>query len=285
MIQNRLTPEFKKALNYGVKPCFEKSFAIKDVDTVGRVVTGFYNTYDFFDSDNDVLVMGAAKKTIKERGPNSSATAKIKHALDHDLKRLPGSIRVLDEREYKGMTGIYFETKMADTTIGNDTLKNYLEGIYDNHSIGFQYMQVEMFEAGAKGWDKAIANLINAADAIAAGILFLVKEVALFEGSTVAFGANKLTPFLGVKSGNKDAMKIALFEKINQLESALTKGTQSDDMMNVFEIQVLQLKQMITELTESIPSQKSTLLEPLKKDNLEVVKAIDYNFLTNNFKI
>src|ERR1017187_498475 len=198
---------------------------IKDVSTSSRVVTGFYNSYNFFDSTNDVLLPGCAKRSIKNSGPSSDATAKIKHALNHDLTTLPGKIITLDEREVNGIEGIYFETQMADTTLGNDTLKNYLEGIYDNHSIGFRYVQLSMIEKIAHGnnkqWEALMADLINP-DAVGdAQVMYAVKEIQLFEGSTVAFGANSLTPYLGVKSGNKDSYLLMLVDRINKFEKTL----------------------------------------------------------------
>jgi phage head maturation protease len=267
-----------KGTYYSVKPCNIKA-SIINVDTVGRTVTGFYNAFNFVDSDGDVLIPGSAKKSIKERGPASNAVAKIKHALHHDLTQLPGKIVTLDERSIGGISGIYFETKMADTTIGNDTLKNYLEGIYDNHSIGFQYVQVEYIEKGAKNWDKYVSMLINPQDV--EDELQIVKEILLYEGSTVAFGANSLTPFLGVKSRNKEAMKIALIERLSKLETTLKTGTQSDEMMKTFEIQVLQLKEMVAELTDNMTFGKIT---PIASEPIPT-KSIDLDYISRNFKL
>ncbi len=269
----------KKNIAYQVKACGQMKAAIKDVDTSGRIVTGFYNTYNFLDSDNDILLPGAAKKSIKERGPDSDATAKIKHALNHNLTTLPGKILVLKESEVDGVSGIYFETKMADTTLGNDTLKNYLEGIYDNHSIGFQYKQIEMLERGATAWNKVVQNLINPDMLEGKDYIFAVKEIALFEGSTVAFGANSLTPFMGVKSGNKESYLLSLHSRIDNLTKTLKSGTQSDEMMNTFELQVLQLKQVMTELTEQF-------VNPEKKNLLENVKPkINLSNIAQNFTL
>lgn len=246
-----MTMKVEKKTFYSVKGCGGAKFSIKDVDTPTRIVTGFYNTFNFLDSDGDVLMPGCAKVSIRQRGPNSKAVAKIKHALNHDLTQLPGKIQVLDEREVNGIMGIYFETKMADTTIGNDTLKNYLEGIYDNHSIGFQYLNMEMVERDSKAWDKVMGSLINPEAAEGRHVMWAVKEINLYEGSTVGFGANQLTPFLGMgKSMNKDSLKIALLDRICKLENTLKNGDQSDDQMYKFEVQVLQLKQMIEELSE-----------------------------------
>lgn len=277
------TVDIKKNQEYAVKSTGVAS--IKDVDSVGRTVSGFFNTYNFYDSDMDVLLLGSAKKTIKERGPASKAVAKIKHALNHDLTTLPGKIKVLEEREIGGVSGIYFETKMADTTLGNDTLKNYLEGIYDNHSIGFRYGQVEMIERDAKDWNKYFDMIINQKDV--GDIMFIVKEIELYEGSTVAFGANKLTPYLGVKSGNKDSLRIALNDRINKISRTLKNGTQSDDMMSVLEVQMFQLKQMINELTELVPIprviEKKTDAKEMKDESAS--KGIDLTYVANNFKL
>jgi HK97 family phage prohead protease len=250
----------KKNIAYQVKTCGQIKAAIKDVSTSGRIVTGFYNTYNFLDSDNDILLPGAAKKSIKERGPESDATAKVKHALNHNLTTLPGKILTLKETEIDGVSGIYFETRMSDTTLGNDTLKNYLEGIYDNHSIGFQYKQIEMIERGATSWGKVTENLINPDALEGKDYIFAIKEIVLFEGSTVAFGANSLTPFLGVKSGNKDSFALAMHSRIDQLGKTLKSGTQSDEMMNTLELQMLQLKQMVTELTDNFIGHKEKII-------------------------
>ena len=137
--KNILSEVDKKSAHYSVKSADAN---ILDVSTSSRIVTGFFNSYNFFDSDKDVLIMGSAKKSIEERGVNSTAVAKIKHALNHDLTTLVGKLQVLEETTKNGITGIYFESKIANTTLGNDTLINYKEGIYDNHSIGFKYNQL-----------------------------------------------------------------------------------------------------------------------------------------------
>jgi len=256
--KNILSCDDKKANSYAVKSAAAN---IIDVSTTSRVVTGFFNSYNFFDSDKDVLILGAAKKSIDERGPASNAVAKIKHAMNHDLTTLVGKINVLEEKTVNGITGIYFESKIANTTLGNDTLINYLEGVYDNHSIGFKYNQIDLIdrEKNSAQWNNILPHLLNAAEAEKFGYLYLVKEINLYEGSTVAFGANSLTPFLGVKSGNKDSMMLALFSKLNQLESTVKNGAQSDEMMNTFELQIKQFKQILKEIEVAEIFDKSTL--------------------------
>jgi hypothetical protein len=273
----------KKSAHYSVKSADAN---IIDVSTSSRIVTGFFNSYNFFDSDNDVLIMGAAKKSIDERGVNSTAVAKIKHALNHDLTTLVGKLQVLEETTKNGITGIYFESKIANTTLGNDTLINYKEGIYDNHSIGFKYNQLSLIESEKNpvAWNEVVSKLLNPEDAEMMGYLYLVKEINLFEGSTVAFGANSLTPFLGVKSGSKESMTLALVSKLNQLEYTVKNGMQSDEMLSTFELQIKQFKQILKEIEVAETFDKSTLAKvPSEAKSSEPIKPkFDINSIIKN---
>jgi len=263
---------------YSIKSNLASNLAIKDVDTNSRIVTGFYNAYNFFDDANDVLIMGCAKKSIKERGPLSSATAKIKHAMDHDLTRLPGKIITLEEKELDGITGIYFETKMADTQLGNDVLINYQSGVYDNHSIGFRYIDMELIErVNEKKWNKIVDQLVNPKATEGKSYLYLIKEIQMFEGSTVAFGCNSLTPFLGTKSNNPEIYKLNVFNRIAAFEKCLSSGSQSDEMMESIQAQSLQLKQIFSDLMAKLPE--------VEKPKPETTKGLNMDALLNSFSL
>jgi hypothetical protein len=285
MAKSKNIPEIdrKKAEEYKVKSQ-DLIPTIKDVDLTKRMVTGLYNTYYYFDSDSDVLIDGSSKKSITERGPNTNVAGKIKHALFHDLTKLPGKIVVLEEREVevngRKVKGIYFETKMLNTPDGNDTLLKYQEGVYDNHSIGFRYMIIEFIEKGAELWNKYIDMLLNPADADKNGFMFLIKEIFLYEGSTVAFGANSLTPYLGSKSEDKEVRKRKLFDRMSAVQKQLKIGALTDEALYNLELQFSQIKQMIGELLEPEPSIKSTLIKPDIKDT-----PIDYQSLFKNLSI
>ena len=255
--------ETKLNKSFGVKANGHLNLSIKDVDLKKRIVTGMYYSCGVFDNSGDILLPGCANRSIKNNGPGSEAVAKIKHALFHDLTLLPGHIQVLEEKTIDGLTGGYFETKMVDTQIGNDTLINYQEKIYDNHSIGYQYVKMELVEKEAHGnskaWENLINQCINPKDMDEAGFAFAVSEIKLFEGSTVAFGCNRLTPYLGVKSNNPDSLKLAYLKKLGQLQKALKSGTQSDEMLYSFELQIKQFEQMVEDICELIPVQKTSL--------------------------
>jgi hypothetical protein len=263
---------------YGVKS--SDQFIVKDVDLTKRVVTGFYNTTYYFDSDFDVSLPGSYSKSINERGPNSNAPAKIKHLKDHRWENIPGKLMVLEESTitHKGRSvpGMYFETKMSNTTLGNDTLINYQEGIYDNHSFGFRYMDIEMIDKESDNWKQYLDLLLNPEDAEKVGIMFLVKEYKVYEGSTVGLGANSLTPYLGVKSGNKEAILLKMSERYDLLYKQIKSGLQSDETMQGFEMELKQMEQLTKELFQQEPSIKSTLIEQRRdqKDTFDLDKAI-----------
>lgn len=253
--------ERKKSQAYAIKS-ENPQLTIKDVDVSKRTVTGFYNTFWWFDSDSDVLIPGCSKKSINERGPETNVAGKIKHALFHDLTKLPGKITHLkeDEQEVNGqkIKGIYFETKMLNTPDGNDTLIKYQEGVYDNHSIGFRYLDIRYIEQDSEQWKANINKLINPEEAENRGYMFLVKEIELFEGSTVAFGANRLTPYLGSKSENKNLSLLKINERMDLLQKQIKIGSLSDDGLYTLELQFAQLKQMMVELLAEEPQTKST---------------------------
>jgi hypothetical protein len=251
---------YKTATNTGL--------SVKDVDLAKRTVQVIYNTTNFFDSDFDVIRPGAFTKSINERGPQSNAKAKIKHFLFHDPNKMPGKIEVLEEREIDGRVVEYAEVRLSESTDGIDTLIKYQEGIYDNHSIGFQYVpnKIEMIEEGNDEFEKILSTLSNPEEAAAVGFLYNVTEVKQFEGSTVSFGANNQTPLLGVKSENKEGALLKIFEKLDAMQRVMKSGNLSDEGFMKLEIEINQIKQGLKthfELIDKPTAKEHLLLEPV----------------------
>lgn len=263
-----MTEVKSKNSHYGVKDNGRIDISVKDIDTVSRTVCLVGNTYLYKDSDNDILMPGCAAKSIKERGVDSKSPDKIVHALFHDLTRLPGKPQLIEEREIKGMKCLYMESKLTDTTDGLDTLKNYAAGIYNQHSIGFQYVKYKYIRRGVdsdkKDWDNLMAECINPKDCNDVDGVFRVDEIKLFEISTVAFGANRLTPTLGMKSVNKEAVALEYLQRIDLFEKTLKSGTQSDEMMYTLSLQLLQMKQAFSEIMQHFE----------KKDARQMTEAV-----------
>jgi hypothetical protein len=274
----------KKGQPYSVKGT-AGNLAVKDVDFSSRIVTGMFNTAYWFDTDMDIILPGANTKSINERGPLSSATQKIKHLSNHQwlIEKMPGKIVTLEEKEVEinGMKvhGTYFETRMSETEIGRDTLIKYHEGIYDQHSEGFQYVEGEYIDADMKDeWSKYKALVLNPEDMEKAGYAFLWKQLRMFEGSTVPFGANSLTPCLGLKSVTPEALSLKLMDRIDALERQLRNGTLTDASMQECQMQCAQLKQLIKEFADVQPDVKGTLVKG-RQNNDTVTDSIDFKTL------
>lgn len=234
---------------------------VKDVDMQKRTVDVVMNTLNFLDSDMDMLLPGCAKRSLNERGVNSNATAKIKYCKDHQLTQSIGKWTELSEKEitYRGQKLLVLSGSvyLPESTKGNDQLIDYQSGVIDNHSIGFQYENIFAVEKNAHGnstqWDKMCEQMINPEALDGKDYFFAVKEINWFEGSSVAFGANSLTPYLGVKSfDDKIGTKTRLFDRIDLIGKMLKSGTQSDERMKDFELEQLQLKQYISEMIDGV---------------------------------
>lgn len=263
-------------------------FDVKDVDMTKREVRVVLNTFNFLDSDGDVLLPGSAKVSIRERGPASSAVAKIKYAKDHDLTKIPGSFTELEEGEFnwrgQAMKALMGTVKMGTTTLGNDQLIDYQEGRIDNHSIGFQYMNLMMIERGSNQWSKFADDLINPEKLDGRSVFWVAKEINLFEGSSVAFGANSLTPSLGLKTANKDGLILKISDRIDKLKWCLQNGTVSDERMQTFELQLKQLQQFFIELVPEMNLDKLRA-EAMKNETPEIQTGYDFASLTKKFTL
>lgn len=143
----------KKDKIYAVKA--NEQINVKDVDLTKRIVTGYYNSCYFFDSDQDVSLPGSYNKSISEHGPSApDTTYHILHLKGHDWNQEVGRPHILQESTdtISGVkfTGLYFETKMPNTTLGNDMLINYQEKVHNQHSMGFRYEVGMYIEKGTE---------------------------------------------------------------------------------------------------------------------------------------
>ena len=243
-----------------------------EVDSEARTVDVIANTYYYIDSYGDVLIEGCCAKSITERGPKSSMPGKIKHLSNHNLTEGIGRIELLEETEVNDMFVLRANSRMSETTAGEETLIKYNEGIIDQHSIGFNYMDLEWLDSESEEFEKMLTKLINPDDAIKYGGMWVVKEIKLFEFSSLdGFGANRLTPFLGVKTDNIQVQYNNLITKLDVLHVAIRSGGEKETL----QLQERQIKQMIYELYNPEPSLKPTLLEPGDDDTFDVSSAIE----------
>jgi uncharacterized protein len=204
---------------------FKTSGVVKDVDVKQRIVTGFFTSTGTLDSDGDVFAEGAFTKTIAEMGPGGKN--RIWHLLSHDRDKPLNKPFFLEERKQ----GTYFETKMIKTPFCEMALALYEAGSISEHSVGFITLKDEAKKEGYR----------------------LIKEVKMLEGSTVLWGANENTPFIGLKA--EDATK-----RLHALEKLLRNGTfKQDEIFELIEMQIAQIKQALQPVE---PLEPQAVVEP-----------------------
>lgn len=228
----------------------------KEIDNSSRTVKLVVNTLNFFDYDFDALAKGCANRSISNNGAKSNAPDKIAHLLHHDMYRPVGKSLLEAEETIDGKKVLYVESFLPETTDGDDTMTKYEVEIYNQHSVGFGYKNLTYMEKGSDAWDDWLKELINPEDADEVGYGWKVSEIAWWEYSTVVFGANKLTPYLGTKSTNK----VEIGNVISQKMAILANKAMRRDIKNkkAFDFELRQLQQMILELSELDSSSKDT---------------------------
>jgi HK97 family phage prohead protease len=188
-----------------------------DVDNTSRRVKIVISKTGVKDFDSDIIDQNAFTKTIKERGP--AAKNLIWHLTDHtpSLKSAVGKFKELSmvNDELIGVTDI------PETSWGNDVLKFYESGQINQHSIGFKTIRDEQTE------NKDVR---------------LIKEVMLYEGSAVLWGANEFTPTVSV---GKSLTHQELREKYLSLKSEMESGTYTDEFFLIIESQLKQIEEAI----------------------------------------
>jgi len=90
------------------------------------------------------------------------------------------------------------------------------------------------------------------------GHFWTVKEIRLWEGSDVSFGANELTPMVALKSETKDIVKNQLFDKIDVCQALFKKGNLSDEGFHRLEMEMKQIKSYIASIIAQQSFKKGT---------------------------
>lgn len=211
----------------------EVANSVVDVDTTSRRVKVVLSEMGSKDLDNDVIDFGAYTKTISERGPKGKNL--IWHLTDHwpDLKHAVGKFSDLYEDGSK-LIGI---TDIPNTTWGNDVLEFYKTGTINQHSVGFRIIKSEPVNAGNPDEHRVI------------------KEMLLYEGSAVLWGANPNTPTLSV---GKSMTPEQIADRYNKLQKAFKDGSYTDETFAILEAQIKQIEQEMAQKYLQSIEQKTT---------------------------
>ena len=225
---------------------------VMDVDMVKKTVKAVWSRMYNKDLDEDIIVPEAFTKTLSENGPMGKNM--IWSLVDHNasFKSALGKPKEL----YVDGDKLVAVTKILDTTIGEDMIKMYNEGVINQHSIGFATVKSEM------------DNSTN---------IRTIKELKLYEGSAVLWGANPETPTLEMmKSLTPEKTKKSLIDRLTKLSKAFRHGNFTDETFSLMEIEIEQIKQQIEVLT----TQPAKAVEP--EGLKELAEAL--NSFNNQFK-
>lgn len=229
----------KTMSKYEIKSGYE----IKDMDNSRREVAVYLAKFGNVDSDNDVIQKGAFKKSIQERGPETSSNRKIAFLRHHDWEKQIGVFSKLQEDD----NGLFAVGRLGTSTMGEDAWRDYQDGIIKEHSVGFQRV------SDKTKWVKDTSNPM--------GGFTLLQEVKLWEGSAVTFGANELTNVVEImKSETKKTYIDKISEDLQTVIKALVNGKGSDDRLFELEMKAKFLSSQLTLLAQSEPQEHSVKL-------------------------
>lgn len=221
----------KKSMIYNYKS-FDGN--VKDVDSKKGIVSGYFSAFGMVDSDGDIMMPGAFKRSIQDWGPE--AKGRVKHLLNHDPSQPLGKILELKEDGY----GLFYRSQVGSHRLGQDFIKMVESDLIGEHSIGFRILREQK---------AAEANEIH--------------EVMLYEGSSLtAWGANEYTPILGIKSSEQ---VIKMQEQIKSFEKFIRNSDVTDETIELCLIKVRQLAQTI----EKASSTKAVDETPMQQKNNE----------------
>ena len=214
---------------------------VKDVDAKKGIVSGYFSAFGMVDSDGDIMMPGAFKRSIADWGPKGKG--RIKHLLNHDPSKPLGKVQELDEDNY----GLKYASLVGTHNLGRDYIKMVESGLITEHSIGFKTLREQ------KSGD---ANQIH--------------EVMLFEGSSLtAWGANENTPLIGMKN-------MATIEdiqaQIKSFEKFIRDSDVTDETIDLCLIKVKQLAQAL----EMMSSTEAVIATPpqQKEEKVDVSSFI-----------
>lgn len=244
---------------------FRKNIAsgIEDVDATGRTVVFYASRFGNIDLDRDMMRQGSYKKSITERGPGG--TNEIFHLSNHrpQPEYVLGKPSKLEEDNY----GLKSYSNIRNTTHGDDILKGYQDGIFNQHSV--------MFSVTKGNWEvKVDAEEQQYTE---------IYQAKLYEVSTVLWGANPDTPVVELKNYFREVYENDIskaFEQLEKLNKSFRKGTYTDEFFGLLEIEIKSLKTILSEEIKLLSENQKSIetaakaSQPLDNKGEELYKLI-----------
>jgi len=154
----------------------------KDIDDSKGIVSFYFADFNSIDSNGRKMNKNAFNRTFNNN------FKRFAHLLNHNPSNILGKPLEVGSDE----KGAFMVSQLSKNSFGSDALILYREGVYNEHSFGFEIIGSEM--------DKDIE---------------IVNEVKMYEASTVTWGANEHTPTIS----------------LNQMEDLLRNSKLSDEIL------------------------------------------------------
>ena len=205
---------------------------VKDVDVKQGIVSGYFSAFGMVDSDGDMMMPGAFKRSIQDWGPEGKG--RIKHLLNHDPSKPLGKIMELSEDSY----GLKYVSQVGTHSLGKDFVKMIESDLIHEHSIGFRTLR-----------DQKASDHNE------------IHEVMLYEGSSLtAWGANEHTPLLGLK-------KLKSIEEIQNQIKAFEKFVRNSDVTEeTIDLCLIKVKQLAQALEMMSSTEAAEVAPPQQKE-------------------
>ncbi len=232
------------AVSYGYietvsKNAIDKAIASADLpDTLDVKVV--INTTNFLDSHGDVHINGIWNKSISD---NKTFLHLQEHRRDFSnviSDSAKGSVVSMTWKQlglpYNGKTEALIFESTIDRLRNGFMLKQYANGWVKNHSVGMQYIDLELainteadYDKEYKDlWDEYYPVIANKEVADERGYFWVVKQARIVEGSAVVMGSNSATPTLETKEElepSKDTLDIEAEQSLQkEKQEQLVKG-------------------------------------------------------------
>lgn len=173
------------------------------------LVKAVINTTNLLDSHDDVHLPGIWNKSLNEN-------KNILHLQEHIMKYqniISKDVNAKAEKYKWKELGFDFngttEALVFESTIKAEKnpymFKLYKDGEVDNHSVGMQYVKIDLaldnpdYPNEYSAWEKYLPEIANKETAEAQGFFWYVQEAKVIEGSAVVLGSNYVTPTLSVE--------------------------------------------------------------------------------------
>lgn len=183
---------------------------IDNTATVIKAVT-IINTTNWMDSHDDVHIPGLWKKSLSE---NKELYLLQEHEMTF-AGIITDQVKAYTKKfswadlgyDVPGVTEALVFENTIEAERNSFMFDQYRKGYVKNHSVGMQYVLLELainesdeyFKDEFAVWNKYIDEIANKEDAEAQGYFWAVREAKCIEGSAVPVGSNRMTPTQSVE--------------------------------------------------------------------------------------